>query len=123
LLQFEFRGHLKWGGPHPIASGALEIDYVLDRAFLVTPLHEQAAAMLNAVPAQGLKPFRANEAQDILQKAFPMFNIAEGQTVIDYDLLLLRDEHLYFGAKHVDGTPFDRSDRRPQQLQVPLIRG
>ena len=26
------------------------------------------------------------------------------------------------GAKHVDGTPFDQPDRRPHQLQIPLVR-
>ncbi len=123
LFEFEFKGHLVWHGAHPIADGAFSVDYVLDAGFGVTPLNDQAAAMLNAMPAEGVDPFEANVKQDILKKPFPLFNIAEGQVVTDYDLLYLRDGMLFFGAKHVDGTPFDKPERRPHQLQVPLVRG
>jgi len=122
LLEFEFKGHLRWGAPHPIAPGAWEIDYVLDESFGVTPLNPNAAAMLNQVPAPGLAPFEAGVKQDILQKAFPMFNVAAGQIVADYDLIYFSHGMLFMGAKHVDGTPFDRPERRPHQLQIPLLR-
>lgn len=122
LFEFGFRGHLVWHGPHPIADGAFSVDYILDTGFDVTPQNEQAAAMLNAMPADGVAPFEAGVTQDILGKPFPLFSMVEGQTVVDYDLLYLRDGMLFFGAKHVDGTPFDRPDRRPNQLQVPLVR-
>ena len=65
------------------------------------------------MPADGVLPFEAGVMQDILRKPFPLFNMTEGQTVVDYDLLYLRDGMLFFGAKHVDGTPFDRPERRP----------
>jgi len=122
LMEFEFKGSLRWGGPHPIAEGAWCIDYVLDAGFGVTPLHEQAAAMLNQVPVDGVEPFTVGLKQDILQKPFPMFNIAAGQIVADYDLIYFNHGLLFMGAKHVDGTPFDRPERRPHQLQIPLRR-
>ena len=122
LMAFEFRGRLRWGEPHPIAAGAYEIDYVLDAAFRVTPLHEQAATMLNQGLVPGLEPFSVGVPQDILGKAFPMFNIAKNQVVTDYDLIYFRNGLLFMGAKHVDGTPFDRPERRPHQLQIPLQR-
>ena len=122
LMEFEFKGSLRWGGPHPIAEGAWCIDYVLDAGFGVTPLHEQAAAMLNQVPVDGVEPFTVGRKQDILQKPFPMFNIAAGQIVSDYDLIHFNHGLLFMGAKHVDGTPFDRPERRPHQLQIPLRR-
>ena len=122
LFDFTFRGHLRWHGPHPIADGAFAVDYVLDMGFDVTPQNAQAAAMLNTMPAEGVLPFEAGVTQDILHKPFPLFNMVEGQTVVDYDLLYLRDGMLFFGAKHVDGTPFDAPEHRPHQLQVPLVR-
>ena len=122
LMAFEFAGSLRWGGPHPIAEGAYEIDYVLDEAFRVTPLHEQAAMMLNQGLVPGIEPFAVDVPQDILGKAFPMFNIAKDQVVTDYDLIFFRNGLLFMGAKHVDGTPFDRPERRPHQLQIPLQR-
>ena len=122
LMEFDFQGHLRWGGPHPIAQGAFELDYVLDEGFGVTPLHEEAAVMLNQAPVSGLEPFVAGIKQDILGKAFPMFHIAEQQIVTDYDLIYFHAGLLFMGAKHVDGTPFDQPERRPHQLQVPLAR-
>ncbi|MEM9998372.1 MAG: hypothetical protein AAF809_11775 [Bacteroidota bacterium] len=122
LFEFAFEGHLVWHGAHPIAEGAFSVDYVLDTGFGVTPLNDQAAAMLNAMPAEGVAPFEAGVQQDLLEKPFPLFNMVAGQIVVDYDLLYLHDGMLFFGAKHVDGTPFDKPERRPHQLQVPLVR-
>ena len=122
LMEFEFKGHLKWGKEHPIAKGAWEIDYILDEGFGVTPLNEQAAAMLNQGLVDGLVPFENGVKQDILQKAFPMFNIEAGQITSDYDLIYFKNGMLFMGAKHVDGTPFDKPERRPHQLQIPLAR-
>ena len=122
LLEFEFAGRLVWGPPHPIADGAFEIDYVLDAGFGVTPLNDGAAAMLNQGLPEGMSPFASGEKKDILGKAFPMFNIVAGQIVTDYDLIYFTHGMLFMGAKHVDGTPFDKPDRRPHQLQIPLAR-
>lgn len=122
LMAFEFKGHLNWGNPHPIAEGAWEIDYVLDSGFGVTPLNPDAAAMLNQGLVDGLEPFEAGVKQDILGKNFPMFNIVAGQIVSDFDLIYFDHGMLFMGAKHVDGTPFDQVDRRPHQLQIPLAR-
>ncbi len=120
LMEFEFKGKLKWGEEHPIAKGAWKIDYVLNEGFAVTPLHEQAAQMLNAGLPEGMTPFALNEKKDILGKAFPMFEIVEGQIVSDYDLIYFKNGLLFMGAKHVDGTPFDKAENRPHQLQIPL---
>ena len=122
LMEFEFKGDLKWGEKHPIADGAWKIDYILNEGFGVTPLNPQAAQMLNQALPEGMTPFETNIKKDILGKAFPMFHIAEGQIVSDYDLIYFKNGMLFMGAKHVDGTPFDKVENRPHQLQIPLIR-
>ncbi|HAA17135.1 MAG TPA: hypothetical protein DCE41_37645 [Cytophagales bacterium] len=122
LLEFEFKGALNWGEEHPIAKGAWVIDYVLNEGFAVTPLHEQSAQMLNMGLPEGMEPFAVGEKKDILGKAFPMFHIEEGQIVSDYDLIYFHSGLLFMGAKHVDGTPFDKAENRPHQLQIPLSR-
>ena len=122
LVKFEFRGHVEWQGEHPVAMGAQKIDYVLDEGFIVTPLNQQFADMLNQIPIPGLNKFQANVAQDILKKQFPLFNIQEGQIVKDYDLIYIFNGMLFMGAKHVDGTPFDKPENRPHLLQIPLIK-
>lgn len=122
LMEFEFKGSLKWGDAHPIAEGAWNIDYVLDAGFGVTPLHENTAAMLNQGVGDGMLPFEVGQQQDILKKPFPLFNLHAGQIAVDYDLIYFNHGLLFMGAKHVDGTPFDQPERRPHQLQIPLAR-
>ncbi|MEM7381204.1 MAG: hypothetical protein AAF361_08390 [Bacteroidota bacterium] len=122
LMQFEFKGNLRWLEEHPIAKGAWKIDYILDEGFGVTPLNPQAAEMLNQMPAEGVAPFVDGVKQDILKKEFPMFHIVKDQVVSDYDLMYFRNGMLFMGAKHVDGTPFDKPENRPHQLQIPLLR-
>ena len=99
LLEFEFKGHLNWGGPHPIADGAFVIDYVLDDGFGVTPLNEQAAEMLNAALPEDLEPFASGVKQDILGKSFPLFNIEAGQILTDHDLLYFHSGLLFMGGQ------------------------
>lgn len=122
LMSFEFKGKLNWGDAHPIAEGAWNIDYILSEGFSVTPLHEQAVAMLNQVRPENIAPFELNKTSDILKMSFPLFNIEAGQIVSDYDLIYFKHGLLFMGAKHVDGTPFDKPERRPNQLQIPLER-
>lgn len=122
LIEFEFKGNLNWGKKHPIADGAWEIDYVLNEAFGVTALQDQTATMLNQTLPPGMSPFEKGIKKDILGKAFPMFKIVEGQIVSDYDLIYFKNGMLFMGAKHVDGTPFDKPEHRPHQLQIPLER-
>ena len=122
LLRFEFSGGLRWGGPHPVAPGAFELDYVLDRGFGVTPLQDAATGMLNDGRPAALDPFETGVPQDILGRPFPLFDIAADQILVDHDLICFRNDLLFMGAKHVDGTPFDTPERRPHQLQIPLTR-
>lgn len=122
LMEFEFIGDLVWGEKHPIADGAWKIDYVLNKGFGVTPLNEQTAAILNQGLPHGMEPFESGIKKDILKKAFPMFSIVDGQVVSDYDLIYFKNDMLFMGAKHVDGTPFDKLENRPHQLQIPLER-
>ena len=122
LMEFEFKGQLNWGKAHAIADGAWEVDYILDEGFGVTPKNDQVAAMLNQGKPADLPDFQTGVKQDILKRAFPMFNIVEGQVVSDYDLIYFTNGLLFMGAKHVDGTPFDKAENRPHQLQIPLQR-
>lgn len=122
LMEFEFKGNLVWHNEHPIANGAWEIDYILDEGFGVKPLSTQAAEMLNMNLPDGMSNFENKIQKNILGKAFPMFHIVEGQIVGDYDLIYFKHGLLFMGAKHVNGTPFDKPENRPHQLQIPLER-
>lgn len=122
LVQFTFKGHNIWGKEHPIAKGAFEIDYILDEAFEVTPLHPMFAGQLNQAPVKGLNMWEVNVMQDIKGREFPLFGISEGETVGDFDLIYIHNNMLFMGSKHVDGRGFDKPENRPTNLQVPLER-
>lgn len=122
LVSFTFKGHTVWGNPHPIADGAYEVDYILDEAFEVTPLHPMFTDQLNSAPIEGLNTWETGIMQDIKGKAFPLFGVKEGEIVGDYDLLFIFDGLLFMGSKHVDGRGFDKPENRPTNLQVPLYR-
>jgi hypothetical protein len=122
LVQFTFKGHNVWGKAHPIAEGSFEMDYILDEAFEVTPLHPMFAEELNKAPAKGLNSWEVGVMQDIKGKEFALFNIKEGQIVGDYDLIYIHNGMLFMGSKHVDGRGFDKPENRPTNLQIPLER-
>jgi hypothetical protein len=122
LVKFTFKGHNVWQGEHPITKGAYKIDYILDEAFEVTPLHQIFAENLNLAPSKGLNKWEVNVTQDIKGKEFPLFGIKEGEIVGDYDLIYIFNDLLFMGAKHVDGKGFDKPESRPTNLQIPLFR-
>jgi hypothetical protein len=41
---------------------------------------------------------------------------------IKYDLVYLRSDLLFWGARNIDGRGFDTEQNRPTNLQIPLIR-
>lgn len=122
IVQFTFKGHTVWGEKHQITEGAFEIDYILNEAFEVTPLHAVFTEQLNHSVVKGLNKWEINKMQDIRGKEFPLFGIKEGETVGDYDLIYIHNDMLFMGSKHVDGRGFDKPENRPTNLQVPLVR-
>jgi len=122
LVKIVIKGHLAWQGPHPIAEGAYEVNYVADEAYEVTPLHQGFADVLNKIPSEGFDTWLINVMQNIKGKAFPLFGLSEGQIYVDYDLIYIHNNMLYNGSKNVDGRAFDKPENRPTNLQVPLVR-
>lgn len=122
LVKIVIKGHLAWVGPHPIAEGAWQVDYIADEGYDITPLHQGFADVLNKFPAAGIGPWEVNVTQDLKGKAFPLFGLATAAIYTDYDLIYVYDNLLFNGSKNVDGRPFDRPANRPTNLQVPLIR-
>jgi hypothetical protein len=122
LVKIVIQGHNAWGGEHPIAQGAYNLDYIADEAYEVTPLHQGFAAVANKFPGNGLGTWEVNVMQDVKGKAFPLFSLVEGQTYVDYDLMYIYNDMLFNGSKNVDGRAFDKPENRPTNLQIPLVR-
>lgn len=122
MVRIVINGHIVWQGDHPIAAGAQKAKFIADKAYDVTPLAQGFADVLNKVASHGFNRWEVNRGQSVMGKAFAPFGLAEGQTFAEYDLIYVRDNLLFWGARHVDGRGFDTEENRPTNLQIPLVR-
>ena len=122
LARIAIRGHMFWRGPHPIAAGAQKVDFVADEGYEVTPLIQGFADLLNQVAATGYAKWQVNEPQSVFGKTFVPFALTEGKNFMEFDLVYLSHDLLFWGARNVDGRGFDKEENRPTNLQIPLAR-
>jgi hypothetical protein len=122
LARILIKGHMLWRGAHPIAAGAQKVDFVADEAYEVTPLIQGFADLLNQVASQGYAKWELNGTQSVFGKSFAPFGLAAGRHFMEYDLVHLRGDMLFWGARHIDGRGFDTEQNRPTNLQIPLVR-
>jgi hypothetical protein len=122
LARIKIVGHMIWQGPHPIAPGAQKVNFTADEAYEVTPLVQGFADLLNKVASAGYAPWAVNAPQSIFGKSFAPFGLKEGTNFMEYDLVYLRGDLLFWGARNIDGRGFDTEENRPTNLQIPLVR-
>ena len=122
LARIKIGGHMLWRGSHPIAPGAQKVDFVADESYEVTPLAQGFADVLNKIASAGYTPWTINTPQSIFGKSFAPFALKEGTNFMEYDLVYLKGDLLFWGARNIDGRGFDTEQNRPTNLQIPLIR-
>ena len=122
LARIFIRGHMLWRGDHPIAAGAQKVDFIADEAYEVTPLLQGFADLLNKVAADGYAKWEVGHAQSIFGKTFAPFGLSAGKNFMEYDLVYLSHDMLFWGARNIDGRGFDTEENRPTNLQIPLVR-
>ncbi len=122
LAHIKIGGHMLWQGPHPIAPGAQKVDFVADESYEVTPLAAGFADVLNKVASAGYAPWAVSSSQSVFGKTFAPFGLKEGTNFMEYDLVYLRGDLLFWGARNIDGRGFDTEQNRPTNLQIPLVR-
>jgi hypothetical protein len=121
IAQMQIKGHMEWRGEHPIAPGAQKVDFSADEEYIVTPLVQGFADVLNQY-TKGFDEWKVGEAQNILKKPFAPFGLAEGQIFKEYDLIYVYNDMMFWGARNIDGRGFDTEENRPTNLQIPLTR-
>ena len=122
LARIKIGGHMLWQGPHPIAPGAQKVDFVADESYEVTPLAQGFSDVLNKVASDGYGAWAVNTPQSVFGKSFVPFGLKAGTNFMEYDLVYLRGDMLFWGARNIDGRGFDTEQNRPTNLQIPLIR-
>ena len=120
IARIAIRGHMIWRGPHPIAAGAQKVDFVADVGYDVTPLLQGFADLLNQVAANGYAKWQVGQAQSVFGKSFAPFGLAAGKNFMEFDLVYLNHDMLFWGARNIDGRGFDTEQNRPTNLQIPL---
>ena len=60
--------------------------------------------------------------QSIFGKSFAPFGLLAGTNFMEYDLVYLSHDMLFWGARNIDGRGFDKEENRPTNLQIPLVR-
>ena len=122
LARIDIKGHMLWRGPHPVAAGAQKVDFVADEAYAVTPLIQGFADLLNQVAAKGYDHWTVGATQSVFGKSFAPFGLAEGRNFMEFDLVYISHDLLFWGARNIDGRGFDTEANRPTNLQIPLAR-
>ncbi|HTD04854.1 hypothetical protein [Undibacterium sp.] len=122
LARILIKGHMAWHGDHPIAAGAQKVDFVADEAYEVTPLIQGFADLLNQVASMGYARWEVGGTQSVFGKSFVPFGLVEGKHFMEYDLVYISHNLLFWGARNVDGRGFDTEANRPTNLQIPLVR-
>jgi hypothetical protein len=122
LARIKIGGHMIWQGTHPIASGAQKVDFIADEGYEVAPLAQGFADVLNKVATTGYATWTVGVPQSIFGKTFAPFGLKEGTNFMECDLVYLRGDLLFWGARNIDGRGFDTEQNRPTNLQIPLIR-
>src|SRR6476660_1008377 len=122
LARIKIGGHMLWQGAHPIAPGAQKVAFIADESYEVNPRVHGFADVLNKDAWAGYAPWAVNSPQSIFGKAFAPFGLKEGTNFMEYDLVYLRGDLLFWGARNIDGRGFDTEQNRPTNLQIPLVR-
>lgn len=122
LARIKIGGHMIWQGPHTISPGAQKVDFIADASYEVAPLSQAFADVLNKIAITGYTTWAVGSAQSIFGKTFAPFGLKEGTNFMEYDLVYLRGDSLFWGARNIDGRGFDMEQNRPTNLQIPLIR-
>ena len=122
VARIYLRGHIKWVGEHPIASGAQKANFIADEAYEVTPMVAGFVDVLNKVASAGFAPWQVGKGQSVFGKTFAPFGLVEGRNFMEYDLVHLQGDYLFWGARNIDGRGFDTEQNRPTNLQIPMRR-
>src|SRR5256714_4710824 len=101
LARIKIGGHMLWRGTHPVAQGAQKVDFVADESYEVTPLAQGFADVLNKVASDGYGAWTVNTPQSVFGKSFVPFALKEGTNFMEYDLVYLRGDMLFWCARNI----------------------
>lgn len=124
LQELSFAGRVDVLGDSDVMAGAKEADLTIDEFVTITPLAQGFADFLNSAPEGtcGSEPWEVGKTVDILPIGCSMLGVQPNTPTVEYEVLAVDGDHVYFGARRVDGSFLTTPDFRPKALLVPAKR-
>lgn len=121
-LVFKAEGPYALGESLPVAEGAVAGEFVIDTIRL-TPQSQAIVDFLNSAPDGdcGVDTWEIGVEQDVSETGCTLLGIDLSEPITEYEVVLVRDGYLFFGARPLDGSGLSSPESRPTALQVPLI--
>ena len=122
LNTLSFAGKVEVVGDSAVYPGAREANLTIDEYVRITPRAQGFADFLNSGGSCGSGAWEVGTEQDILASGCAMLGVEPNTPTVEYEILAVDGDHLYFGARKVDGTFLVSPEDRPTSLLVPARR-
>ena len=123
-LLFYIEGNYTLGASRPdIADGVIEGEFSIS-IIRLTPQEQGTLDFLNSSDDGdcGVMPWEMTIEQDITETGCSLLGVDLSNPLTEYEVVLVQDDYLFFGARPVDGSGINAPELRPTALQVPLYR-
>ncbi|MEM7301482.1 MAG: hypothetical protein AAF468_10410 [Pseudomonadota bacterium] len=119
-----FAGSVTKVGESDVTVGAINADLKVDEYVRFTPIADGFARFLNSAPAGtcGAAKWEVGTTQNVHVTGCSVIGLKPNDPTVEFEVLAVQDDKLYFGARPVDGTFITSVEKRPHALQVPLKR-
>lgn len=121
LQRLDFAGQVEIVADSDVMEGAVDANLTIDEYVRLTPFADDFAAYLNTGTC-GAGNWATGETQDIQETGCAPIGLPPGNVTIEYEVLAVEGDHIYFGARPVDGSFITSPDLRPHALLVPARR-
>lgn len=124
LNTLAFGGRVDVLSDSAVFPGAKEANLTIDGYVRFIPRAQGFADFLNATGPDdcGAETWVVGAAQDVLATGCSLVGVEAGVPTIEYEVLAVDGDRLYFGARPVDGTFLTTPEDRPTALLVALRR-
>ena len=124
LQVLSFAGAVDIEGPSDVADGAVEAKLTIDEYVRFTPKAQGFADFLNQTGSDdcGVNDWKVDETQGILETGCSLLGIQANTPTIEYEILYVKDDQVFFGARPTDGSFIVSPAKRPKALLVPATK-
>lgn len=124
LQELHFGGDIEVLGDSAVAKNAFEADLTISDYVRIKPMAQGFADFLNSAPEGAClsAEWKVGEARDILAEGCLVLGVQPNTPTVEYEILAVQGDIIYFGARPTDGSFLTSPDERPQALLVGAAR-